>query len=221
MNLGQLESRIGQKLGDPNNVEFTTTIIDKAVNDAQERIVLETKCLTDTQSISIVAGTREYDLPTNYLITEGVKIDDTPLDPTTKKDLDFYAGSSWNDLEGFPTQYYIDNEDPDTLKLGFDTKPQTAGTDNCKHLFIVNPTDLALSASIPFDSNTLLYPYHKILVHEVVQDLLQGKQLTSDIQAKIAFHQKEVDKLIYKIKSVFKNASNSKLRMKGGRVWHY
>ena len=66
-----------------------------------------------------------------------------------------------------------------------------------------------------------MVPYHMILVHDAVQDLLQQKELTGDVQAKITFHQNEVDKYNHKIISVFKNASNKSLRLRGGRSWRY
>ncbi len=66
-----------------------------------------------------------------------------------------------------------------------------------------------------------MLPYHMVLVHDVVQMLLQQREMSSANMAKIDFHQREVDKLKHQIISVFKNASNKSLRLKGGRKWRY
>jgi len=221
MTRAELEVEISSRLGDPSNQEFTTTQIDDNLDAAQDRIVVETRCLQDTHTFSIVAGTREYDLPTDYMMSIGVKIDGNPLNPTSKKTLDFYAGESWDDLEGTPTEYYTDAQDPDTKKIGFNYKPNASGTDNCKHLYLVKPASLSLSTSVPFNAHTLLIPYHMVLVHDVVQNLLQYREMTPPLLEKIRFHQMEVNSFNNKIVGTFKNTANKRLRLRGGRQCIY
>lgn len=193
------------------------------INRSQKQIVLDTRCLSDTHTYTIVSGTAEYALPADFMCVVGVTHKQLDLLPTAKNILDFYAGvEDWTDDEGTPTEYYVGIKDPDTTSLFVYPIPQSADAGpNLLMEYLVAPADMSADADVPFNSHTLLFPYHEAIVHDVVQRLLAEDEMTPKIIQKIGYHQLERDKIYQKIERTFKNAQNKPLRLRGGRKWKY
>lgn len=82
---------------------------DRALNDAQVQVCidlwLELEECRDAESISSVAGTMEYSLPSDFLRVVEVRYDGTPLMRVTKPQLKQRFRSFSN--SGTPTRYYV------------------------------------------------------------------------------------------------------------------
>jgi len=160
-------------IGDPSNQRFTTSQLQAEIQRWQEQFVLDTKCLVDVDTDSIVAGTRSYDLPTDILDTVRVAVNGIKLERTSKYDLDVLNNQDWSSFTGTPTKYYIDL-DPNNKKIIFDRTPQSgdAGTNNLIQEYIKLPPALSSDSDVPLDGHTLLGAYHDAIAYGAAASLL-------------------------------------------------
>ena len=84
MTRSELVTRVGMLIGDPANSRFTTTQLQAEIQKWQEQFVLDTKCLIDVDTDSIVAGTRSYDLPSDILDTVRVAVNGIKMERTSE-----------------------------------------------------------------------------------------------------------------------------------------
>lgn len=121
------------------------------VNEGQEIIATETKCLskyyTRVLEAADIVNTREVRLYSDYIALDqgGVLYDDEPLEQTSLKELDEYGGKDWRDTTGTPTRFYFRGD-----MIGFYPIP-TAG-DTIAYYGIERATELS-GSTVPLSSD--------------------------------------------------------------------
>lgn len=168
----QLVTRIGQLIGDPNDQEFTAAEKQAEIEKAQEMFVLDTKCLKDVTTLTVVAGTASCDLPTDMLDVSRVAHKGLKIERLSEYELDVLNNTVWNTTAGTPTNYYIDT-DPNNKKIYLYPIPQSADAGaNLTLEYIKIPPALSSDSSVPLDGHTLLSPYNDALAYWAAASLL-------------------------------------------------
>lgn len=214
-------TRIGELTGDPNNTRWLASKKQDAIQRAQERFVLDTRVLVDVDTDSIVAGTSEYDLPTDLLDMTRVAINGRKVDRSSEFDLDFDSGQQdWTDDEGTPYRYYVDL-DPNNKKLRIFPKPQAsdAGSNNLRMEYIKIPPALSSDSSVPLDSHTLLVPYHDALAYWAAADLLKIKPTQQESFMIVAYEKEYQTHVSHCIETFGHLKRQTPPRMRGGRYY--
>ena len=223
MNLSSLQTEISRKLGDISQDRWNATILTARINHIIRDIVLRTKCLRETGTDSVVAGTQEYALPSGYIDMIRVTLDGEELVYVDKKELDMESGIDWTTKSGTPTRYYIDI-DPDNSRVGLVPNPDASGSSNLKYFFVKNPTDLSGSTDIPFNNDTvttsnLLVPHHMTIVYGAAAMCLEDSISDPGTIAKLNEYLSKYEEGIRKIYDIFNNPTDRLWTMKGGRNW--
>ena len=176
-------------IGDPSDQRFTAAQKQAEIEKAQEAFVLDTRCLKDVASSSIVAGTYEYNLPSDIFIPLRVAHEGIKLESISAYELDLLFNSDWTDDEGTPTRYFIDL-DPNNKKIRLFPIPQAGdvGTNNLTLEYVKIPPTLSADASVPLDGHTLLTPYHDAIAYLAAASLLN---IQPDQQALVMIGQYE------------------------------
>lgn len=172
MTRANLVTRIGQLINDPSDQRFTASQKQDEIQKAQEMFVLDTKCLKDVSTITIVSGTNSYALPTDILDVMRVAHKNLKLERLSEYELDVIFNADWTVTTGTPTKYYIDL-DPNNQKIILYPIPQSADAGaNLTIEYIKIPPTLSSDSSVPLDSHTLLIPYHDALAYWAAASLL-------------------------------------------------
>jgi hypothetical protein len=202
-------------IDDPNNRLFTAAQVLAKLQEAQERFVLDTRVLRDNSVITLVAGTQEYDIPTDAMDIVRVLFNGVPLNRKSKFELSYLSGSSrWDQDSGTPSDYYVDL-DPNNKKIGLRPIPVSSGDLPVEYVKI--PPALSSGSSVPLDGHTLLVPYHNALAYWSAKELLLIRP-SSDNIAKAATYNKEYKDLISDCIETFKHMEQSQSwRLMGGR----
>lgn len=186
MDLSTLQSYIGQLTNDPNHDRYTTDDIGQELDNAQDFWNISAKILKDTVTLTVVDGTRQYAIST----LTGTPIAFTrtthkglELRKRDKSWMDLYSGVDWTTTTGTPTDYIIEVTDPDTQYITL--YPTPTGNDAGAYLvveYIKRHTTLSASTDTPFNSNTLLVPYHDGLAKDAAARLLGRDPNTENIR---------------------------------------
>lgn len=210
---------IGQLAGDPENERWSSTIVQAKIEKAQEKFVLATRALVDVDTpTTLVVNQQEYALPSDLMDVLRVSHNGNRLERTSKFDLDFYAGK-WSDDLGSPAKYYVDL-DPNNKKIGVYPLPQSADTAYTLGIeYLKIPPALSADSSVPFDSHTLLTPYHDALAYWSARELLKEDPSQENL-ARMAVYKKSYDDLVSECIETFRRlAEATPWRMRGGRYF--
>lgn len=102
-----LITRARTRINETSTTFHTEANLIAYADEAQKYIVRETKCLEDIDtSTTIVSGTQEYALPTDYIAIRRITFDGIKLVSVDFTDLD-EAGLDETYCTGTPTNYYI------------------------------------------------------------------------------------------------------------------
>lgn len=199
MTRADLVSRIRILTNDPSDKLFTAAVKQGEIEKAQEQFVLDTRSLKDVFSITIVADTSEYSLPTDIFCSLRVAHNGKKLESISAYELDLLYKSDWSILTGTPTKYFVDL-DPNNKKIRFFPIPQSgdAGA-NTTMEYIKFPPALSSDSSLPLDGHTLLTPYHDAIAYWAAQSLLginPDQTRVAMIGKYLSEYQKIVDKCI-------------------------
>jgi len=130
---------------------WTDAEITTYINEAQEKISTETKCLSkyythDLEADDIV-NDREVRFYSDFIALDegGVTYEGKPLVQTSLKELDEHGGTGWRDVTGTPTRFYFRSD-----YIGFFPKP-TAG-DTVAYYGIERATALS-GSTVPLSSD--------------------------------------------------------------------
>lgn len=219
MNSGELNTFTGRLIGDPKATRWTATKKKDAHNRAQIEFVLDTECLVDSSTDSIVSGTYEYSLPSTLLLMKRVTVNGLDLRRRSRGFIDSYTADDWSDDTGTPKYYYVD-ADPDNKKIRLYPIPQDAdaGTNNLVMEFIKIPTELDATSDIPLGGHTLLVPYHKALCYKAAAELLSTEITPANLE-KIKYYESEYYKTVDRCIGIWRaNTQDMPMRMRGGRV---
>lgn len=209
---------------DPNHDRYTTSQIDTALENAQNRWNVAAGIIVDTTTVTVVDGTRAYALsgltgtPVGFRRVTHKGIDITKR---SKSYFDLYASDDWSDDTGTPTAYYIDT-DVDGFNLVTYPIPQAADAGaNLVVEYVKQHTAMASASDSPFNSISYLSPYHYGLAYEAASWLLTRDPDPLNA-VKIDRYQKIASNVLADVIQVFKALEKEEpLRLAGGRYWRY
>lgn len=218
MNLSTLTAVAAQFANDSAQSRYSG-LYTQALNLAQQQFVLDTKCLwKDAPTVSIVAGTANYSLPTDFLWEKQVNLNGLMLTPISRFELArTNTGSRWDTRTGTPRNYNID---PDVSKSQILLFPIPEANDAGHDLILTYyamPTDMAAATDIPLNSTPLLAQFHVGLAAWAAWYLLHGDDSTPEMTAKkrelLAIYNDCVSQCV----DTFKNTVSQPIRMRGVR----
>jgi hypothetical protein len=201
-------------IGDPSNVQWTATQKQAKIQEWQERFVVDTKALKDVQTVTLISGTAEYDLPTDILDVIRVSHNGLKLERMSEFDMDVANDSDWASESGTPKKYLVDI-DPNNKKIRVYPIPQGADTSASLIIeFVKIPPVLSTDAAVPFDSHTLLTPYHMAIAYGAAADLLRPSIRSGTgaeaIVVQIREYERMYEKMVTDCIETFKALSESK-----------
>lgn len=223
MNLSDLQTLIGDLCNDAAHDRYSLTQINEVVNNVLDEWNLEAAILKDAVTLTTVADQRNYALsgltgtPIRF---DRVTHDGIELQRRDKAWFDLYASDDWSDDIGTPTQYYIDVSDPDSQYLYLYPTPQSqdAGA-NLIVEYVKRQDELSSDTDIPFNSNTLLYPYHHGIAYSASAMLLL-RDPSQENAIKSSSYMKKGNGILTKVIEIFKAQEREEpLRLRGGRYW--
>lgn len=233
MTLSDLQLFIGSLTNDPDHTRYDTTAIGTELDNSQDDWNVKAKILSDTVTLTIVAGTRQYALtgltgtPISFprVTHKGLE-----LKKVDKAWLDLYSGSDWTLDTGTPQRFFIESTDPDLLMLTVHPTPQDADAGaNLVAEYIKRHTPMSAASDVPFMSGTasnyLLRPYDWGLGYDAAARLL-ARDPTPENLIKIAGRNglggfNGIGKnVLADVIQVFKALNKQEpMRMRGGRRW--
>lgn len=191
MNRSDLESEVGRLLGDPNATRWTTAVIDTRLDAAEVDVLKWTNSIkkansyTPTANVAIVTiNNKLLDvLSATFTLPDGtVRSEKFGFDPVSKWWLDFNRPNWRNETPGQPVLWAYDASN-DQIILVPPPDASSAIASALTLLEVATPTtplSQGTAASIPFDSNALMVPYHRALVYWAVSECLKDN---SDIDS--------------------------------------
>lgn len=156
---------------------YGDTILNAMINDVQREIVNIVHPLTNTTTLTLVAGTTYYQLPTDYIdATQAVwthsSNEKTRLYQISERVL-VQQNPDYENHGGPPSQYMVRDSTytATTLQMIFIPVPDSTSTGTVRVDYFSQVTDLSLGSDIPFNNLSQLYPYHNAIVFGVVARL--------------------------------------------------
>jgi len=223
MDRSALHTFIGNLTNDPNHDRYTTAMINVELDNVQNRWNVTAGMIKDTVTLTVVDGTREYDLstltgtPIRFLRVAHKGLDLKKKDKTW---FDLYTDEDWTTLTGTPKRYYIEAEDPDVQQIVLQPIPQGADAGaNLVVEYIKQHTAMASDSSEPWNGNTFLRPYHPGLGKEVAAELLSRDPSDENIAKAQAFYVGANGILQEVINYYEALEAEEPPRMTGGRYW--
>lgn len=228
MTLTELQSLIGSLCNDMNHDRYSLSDINTELDNSQDTWNLEAKLISDTVTLTTVSGTRQYALtgltgtPISIIRVTHKGVD---LKKRSKAYFDHMTGSDWSTNIGTPTDFFIEQTDPDAQYITLYPIPQDgdAGS-NLVVEYGKRHTPMSSSSDVPFmsgtSSNYVLRPYDWGLAYSVASKLLlrdpnQENSTKSSTYATIAKN------VLAEVVQVFKALESEEPKMlRGGRYWN-
>ena len=147
---------------DSSRQRFTNTVLIRFFQDCQEDIINRTWMMEGRTNVSLVSGTREYSLPSDYLKPTRVRFNNKALKEVTIEGFLDDEGRDWTVVTGTPTVYYIRRS---TLPyIGFYPAPNFSSGSTVEIDYVRAPVELTAIGDTPFTANsTDLQLYHRVL----------------------------------------------------------
>jgi len=148
--IAEIETSVRYQIREATAGFWTSTEIQSYINEAQEKIATETKCLSKLYSRPLIAADivndREIRFSSDFVALDegGVLYNDKPLEQTSLKELDEHLGN-WRSTTGTPTRFYFRSD-----MMGFFPKP-SAG-DTVKYYGIERATELS-GSTVPLSGD--------------------------------------------------------------------
>lgn len=166
-NLSQLiaEARtLSLDASSPARQRFSDSTITQFLNEAQREAITQTRCIRNSITFSLVAGTTFYPLPPNYLAMERLLIGSKYLQEMSPAALDGRS-RGWESASGYPTYYFVNFSTPNMI--GFAPAPGAASdvVDPIKLEYDMQPTDMVNGTDIPFSGLSKMTDYHHALAY--------------------------------------------------------
>lgn len=223
MTLSDLQTLIGDLCNDPNHDRYSLSQINTVLNSVLDEWNIEAAILKDTVTLTTVDGTRSYaisSLTGTPMRFDRVTHKNIELERRDKSWFDLYASDDWTDDIGTPKMYYINISDPDLQNIYIYPTPtsEDAGA-NLVVEYVKRQDTLSAAGDIPFNSNTLLYPYHHGLAYRTAA-LLLLRDPTPEAQIKSPAYNRTAMVVLTKVIEVFKQQEREESpRLRGGRNW--
>lgn len=183
--LSGMRTKIRETIRDkgPSSTEyrFSDTTLNNWLNEAQIRIIKETHCMSTRYTIYTITGTREYELPANYLEMEKAYIVNSDSTNTytrlNRTEIDILDKSllEWEDADNNePTDYYVRTTSYNVV-IGLFPEPDLlhSGTGYLRLDFIIKIGTMSADGDIPFNGVSYMYPYHYMLIDYTIAKCLR------------------------------------------------
>ncbi len=205
---------------DPAQSRFVNAYSD-ALNLAQRQFALETGCcIKDHTTLTVVAGTATYDLPSDFLRAKMVMHKGLPLEPTTKADLAFYnPGQRWDDDTGTPVRYNIETREDKKVLLLFPVPEAADAGANLVLTYRYVPSDFTGDTDTVFDGESMLGSYEiAVAIYTAWMLLGYNRQDEAAMLKRSVLFKQYQDKVTEAVEK-FGDTKNAKMRIRGGRSW--
>jgi len=134
------------------------------LNDGQREAVAFSWVLKSSYTLTLVAGTTEYALPSDFSSTWRVLYRNKKLEQTSLPELDANT-VGWRNISGTPQSYYLYLGA--STNIGFYPAPTSASTGTVVVYYFQQPADLTSTSQTPWNSWTLLTPYQSGLAYYI------------------------------------------------------
>lgn len=157
---------------DPARQRFFDSQLNTLLNNAQREVNNRIWAIINSTSISLISGTTEYLLPTDYIFPLRVTVNHIPIPERSLSFLDD-SGNNWvQDSTGVPREYYIKVSSPLVAgairKESIGVHPTSSGTMTMTIDYLSQVTEMSASGDIPFGAdNRRLYDTHYVLAYYV------------------------------------------------------
>lgn len=206
MDFSTLQTLIGDLVNDPNHDRYTTSHINTELDNTQDDWNVQARILKDAVTLTTVSGTREYALsgltgtPIAFTRVTHKGLDLIKKEPSW---FDLYAGDDWTDDTGTPTHFTVSAKDPDSQYLYLYPIPgdNDAGS-NLAVEYVKQHTAMSATTDEPFNSNTLIRPYHWGIAYDVAAKLL-ARDPSEENAAKAGAYKKMADDVLASVVQTF------------------
>jgi len=182
---------------DPASQKVTDETINDRINEIQEEMAQIVGMLTSRGTVDVVAGTREYTLPSWVLAITAANFKDSggtylPMTKITENELDL-LDSDWRDADttsDTPGYYYTRRD-----KIGVYPMPSQSRTSAIQIDIMRRPTALDEDTDIPFENDYRYYSGHMGIVYGVAKICMYDDSKSNDadaFEAKQGFKIKEM-----------------------------
>lgn len=227
MQLSDLETLASKLANDPSHAQYQLVDVDLELNNAQRQWNAEIKIIKETTTIAVVAAQRQYALslisgtPVSFpRVTQNGR----DLKKRSKSYFDLYTSYDWTQINGTPTDFYIEATDAKNAFLTVYPNPTSNDVPtNIVVESVIDTTDMSVSTDTPYmqisTANYLCRPYDFYLAYSAAARLLARDPNPENASRqgnymKIATEGKDL------LITVFKQLeADEPLRMSGGRRW--
>ena len=169
MTVAEILSRVRVNLKDQSvatdRQQFNDTSLIQYLNDGQREANVLAWLLQDIYTITLVSGTREYNLPADFLSTSRVLHNNLKLEQTSLDQLDADS-KGWLAATGTTPQKYYLYRATYTL-IGFYPRPLSPTVTSVLVYYIKQPQEITLTSETPWNGWYSLTPYHSALVYYI------------------------------------------------------
>lgn len=227
MTLLELQTLISQLCNDPDKARYTDSDINTELDNTQDAWNQEAKIITDTVTLTTVAGTRQYlltSLTGTPLSFPRCTHKGLPLKKRSKSWFDLYTGVDWTQTAGTPKSFMIEATDPSVQYLSIYPTPEAndAGA-NLVVEYVKRHTPMSASSDTPFmsgtETNYLLRPYDWGLAYATASRLVARDPSNENAKRQSDYAKISLG-VLSEVVQVFKalEAEEPK-RFSGGRYW--
>jgi hypothetical protein len=196
LTLSEIRTQIRREINDvpgvPSERRYGSSTLNSFINDVQREVNSMTWAVEASSSITLVAGTTYYFMPSNMIAPVRVVFSDSNNVKTTlREDSERSVTENSPDFErnsvGKPTRYFMrqSKSGGTDLEFGIIPVPNSQSTGTIRIDYIVQPDDLSLNSDVPFNDLVHLKPYHHTLVWGVVMriKMLEGDSVGAQVFA--------------------------------------
>lgn len=225
MDFSTLQAYIGGLTNDPGHARYSLSDINTELDNVQDRWNIHAKILKDTVTLTTVDGTRQYALSgltgTPIAFTR-VAHKGIELRRRDKSWFDMFTGEDWSDDTGTPVNYLIEFTDPDNQFLTVYPIPQSGDAgDNLVVEYIKQHTAMSAATDEPFNSNTILRPYHSGVAYEAAANLLL-RDPNQESVAKFGPYMKLANDALAEVIQTFKAQEREEpMRLRTRAIWSH
>jgi len=187
MQRSDIESEVSRLLGDPAQSRWSTATIDLRLDAAQIQVQKEAKAVKVTASYTptvnvaaVVVSDQIIDiLRATFTLPDGtVRVDGSGFSPINRYQLDRDRPNWPNEDPGEPVLWCWDASTRSVILIPKPDAAHAAVANALTLLEVHQPTPLSTgtAASVPFDSNALMVPFHRALVYWAVAECLRDNQ---------------------------------------------
>lgn len=205
-------------VNDPNGTRYSDSIVNNAINIANERFAVDSKSLFKDATTTITVDDGTYSLPSDFMWEKEVEYDGKPLEAAKRYTIrNSSSDDDWTDDKGAPTNYIIDPEE-NRKEIRLYPIPDSSQTGKSFTLvYFAKPSDLTADSSIPLNGDTYLYRFHMGVAAFAAWMLMGYETATPETEAKMNrmwnLYRYYVDEAL----DTYDNTVNEKMNMRGGR----